>query len=274
MRIYVSKYKLNNKINKDIRIVHFSDIHFDLSYNLKRFDMILNKVKLLEPDYICITGDIIDNAGIIKNVGGYHILNDFFTNLSSLAKVIISMGNHEMKYLGNYDNLAYKEVINSFKSMNNIIVLDNSTYVDGDVCFVGFNPSSIYYFKEDKCINELANEYLECNFKLDKNKYNVLLIHTPRNLLEDNIYNKCNFSNYNLILAGHTHGGMMPINILGTRGITVPYHRFFPKNVKGKLTRNKTTLIICSAIVRLSNSSGLGRFNDLYSMHINFINIK
>ena len=55
-------------------------------------------------------------------------------------------------------------------------------------------------------------------------------------------------------------------------GIISPGKRFFPKNVRGHLIRNKTHLIICSGVVRLSNSAGFLRyFNFIYKIHINNI---
>ena len=62
MRINNKKYEF--KSTENIKIVHISDIHFSDNFNLKNLDLILENIKMQNPDYICITGDLIDKTNI------------------------------------------------------------------------------------------------------------------------------------------------------------------------------------------------------------------
>lgn len=269
MRIYVSKYDLiSNKID-DIVIAHISDIHYDVKYNLKRFDILVDEISKIKPDYICITGDVLDTNLVFDKKDVYNYLVCFVNRLCMISKVIITLGNHEM--YGKTTN--YKKIINDLKVNTAAIILDNELYKDGNICFIGFNPTEEYYNKRTKKL--LIRDVNNLKFKIEKNKYNILLIHTPKDILSKKIYSNTEIvKNSDLILAGHTHGGMVPLNVFGHMGLIAPEKTLFPINVRGHLKKDKTDLIICSGIVRLSNSAHFFKyFNDLYSMHINSINI-
>ena len=271
MRICKSDYILKSLKIDNISIAHIADIHFDIPYNLEILEKIPQKIKEMNPDYICVTGDIVDNNGVLDNPKQYQIIHNFFKNLCSISKVIVTLGNHEMQGKKNIVN-NYNEILNKLRKISTLIVLDNENYIDNNICFTGFNLSHEYYKLKDEKYNLFIEEFNKLNLKLDKNKYNVLLIHTPEDLLSDNIYNSV--KDFELILAGHTHGGMMPIKMKGHNGISAG-NRWFPKNVRGHLKRNNTNLIICSGIVRLSNSTRFFRhFNWLYASHINKIMVK
>ena len=60
MMIQNNYYKVNNKLNKKIAL--FADIHYSDIFNLKVFDKIIVNLKDNKPDFICIPGDLIDDA--------------------------------------------------------------------------------------------------------------------------------------------------------------------------------------------------------------------
>ena len=92
-------------------------------------------------------------------------------------------------------------------------------------------------------------------------------------VLEDVIYNKV--KDFDLILSGHTHGGLVPDCFIGNKGLISPERKWFPKNVSGHIIRENTHLIINSATVKFSNTSHSFKYlNFLYSSHINSINFK
>lgn len=274
MRTFVSNYNLKTTKINNITIAHISDIHFSESYNLKILEIVSQKINKLKPNYICVTGDIIDNNEVLDNNEQYKIIYNFFENLCKNSKVIVTLGNHEMQGK-KYTISSYNEILNKLRKIPHLIVLDNDKYVDKNICFVGFNPSYEYYEVKGRNYKIFVNDFNKMNLKLDTKMYNILLIHTPKDIFKDCIYNNIEaLKDFELILAGHTHGGMMPIKIKGHMGIISPGKRLFPKNVRGHITRNNTHLIICSAIVRLSNCAKfLRHFNWVYASHINNINI-
>lgn len=272
MRKYISNYNLKTDKIKDIKIVHISDIHCDVNYNFKRLDFLVNEIRKLKPNYICITGDIIDNGKVLEDEKTYEILKKFLINLRMICKVIITLGNHEMKG-GDFCIHSYKKIIKRLSDIPNLIVLDNETYEENNICFVGFNPSYEYY-KDKKCDSyNFIRDLNSMNLKLNYDKYNVLLVHTPKDVLEDVIYNKV--KDFDLILSGHTHGGLVPDWVKGNGGIISPERKWFPKNVRGHIIRENTHLIINSATIKFSNTSHSFKYlNFLYSSHINSINFK
>lgn len=273
LKIEKSNYTLKSNKIDNISIIHISDLHYDIEYNTKRLNILTKEISNVKPNYVCITGDILDNSSVLNNEKAYKIMYDFLENLCTLSTVIITLGNHELKQSKNYSR-DYCDIIVKLKRIPNLILLDNEVFINDNICFVGFNPSYEYYDKLGRDYNIFNKDFDKLDIKLDKEKYNILLIHTPKDLLEDNIYNN-RLNNFDLILAGHTHGGLMPVKFKGHMGIISPGKRFFPKNVRGHLIKEKTHLIICSGIVRLSNTSGIFHyFNFLYKMHVNYISIR
>ena len=202
------------------------------------------------------------------------IFRDFLKQLGLVSKVIISIGNHEMKGIYPFSLKQYHQVISNFQNISNVVVLSNECYSDEDILFVGYNPPYSYYEKKEEDSSILIDDLNQLNFSFD-DKYCIFLIHTPKDLLKDKIYlNVPLLTKMDLILSGHTHGGMVPIFFPGHFGFISPSKKLFPSCVRGKLVRKNTTLIICSAIVRLSNVSGFVKFNDIYAMHINEICLK
>lgn len=100
------------------------------------------------------------------------------------------------------------------------------------------------------------------------------MLHTPLFLTKNENYkNIKQLEKIDLIICGHTHGGMVPSFIPGNFGIISPERKLFPKNVRGKIKINNTPLIISSGIIKLSRKSKITFLNDIYSSNINQINI-
>lgn len=275
MKLLTTRYNIStNKLNK-LTIVHLSDIHFHHTYNKKRFDIILENILKLNPNYICITGDIVDNRYVLDNEIDRKTIIDFIKKLSEIASVILVLGNHEMEYHGykTIDMKKYYEIKEHFKKIDNVIVLDNKTYINDNINFIGYNPPLNHYKNKEKDMNILVDDFNNQEFNINPNSYNILLIHTPKDLFKENVYNKLNnFKNIDLILSGHTHGGLIPNNIKGHFGLISPGKQLFPKNVRGILIKENQTLIISSGIIKLSHASSIFRyFNNIYNMQINEI---
>lgn len=277
MKLLTTRYNISSNKLSRITIAHLSDIHFHHTYNTKRLDIILDSVKELNPNYICITGDIVDNKYVLDNEIDRNIITNFIKRLGRISSVILTLGNHEMYYHGYkaIDIKKYHEIRENFKNVDNVIVLDNEIYTNNNINFIGYNPPSIHYKKKEKDMSILVDDFNNQTFKINNTNYNVLLIHTPKDLFKDDVYNNLKqFKNIDLILSGHTHGGMLPNNLKGHFGLISPGKKLFPKNIRGILVKENQTLIISSGIIRLSHASGVLRhFNDIYKMSINYIEI-
>ena len=49
------------------KIALFGDLHYDIDYDLTKLDLIVENLKLNQPDYICITGDILNQSSVVNN---------------------------------------------------------------------------------------------------------------------------------------------------------------------------------------------------------------
>ena len=94
----IKEYKIkNNSLSSNFngfKIAHLSDIHYGSVINLNRLEQIVEKVNLLNPDIIVITGDLIDRDTILDE----NSINEIISTLSkfnpSIDKYIIR-GNHD-----------------------------------------------------------------------------------------------------------------------------------------------------------------------------------
>lgn len=263
---------------KDINIMHLSDIHFSINTKTSQLDEIKKMIYVNNPDYVMITGDLIDDSSIIKNKYKIKELVGFLCDISEFSLVIISLGNHDI--LVNSDKSFFKK-LNDFK---NICVLDNDIYVDEYVYVAGFTLPSNYYYniEHDESVRVLS-EYLDEQRRILKKKSNglvgVALIHSPICLTDSSILSK--LSGFDLILSGHTHGGMIPdfMDKLFPKniGIIAPNKKLLPDIARGRIDRfvkdKKITIIINSGITRLSRKSGkiFSLFNFIYNMSVNKI---
>lgn len=274
MHIDYKKYKIKNNENINIKIAHISDIHYSKDYKNKRLEKVKEKLYKIKPNYICITGDLIDTYDITKEKEFNYFLN-WLIKLTNISKVIISIGNHE--YIKECENgYTTQEDIKWLKNIENdkLIVLDNEIHSENTITFVGFNPDCNYYFKNKEKNVTNSNISLTKLISKSKSKYNILLLHTPMLILKNENYKKIKeFSKIDLILCGHTHGGMIPSFIPGNFGIISPCREMFPKNVRGIIKLENNKVIISSGITKLSRKSKLTQFNDIYGANINEINI-
>ncbi len=274
MRMDKKVYDINTYKNCNVKIVQISDIHFSYNYKISRLRNVLDKIDVINPDYVCIVGDLIDEYDIVSS-DEFSFFIDWLKRLSSKYKVIVSLGNHDfiVKKGKKYCEILDIDWLLNIKN-DNMIILNNEVYSENGINFIGYNPDFKYYydFKEKNSIkynNELSNLINNLN------GYNILLLHTPSMItVNDNYKIIKGFNLIDLVLCGHTHGGMIPSFFPGSFGIVSPYKSLFPKCVRGKKRYGKADLLISSGIVKLSRKSNLTKLNDIYSYNINVINIK
>lgn len=267
MKLEINKINICNKINKKVCVI--SDIHYYFNYNNKIFKEIIRNIKSEQPDYILIPGDIIDNTRIIDDLEIY-TLYKFITCLSKINKVIISIGNHDISYNKNY--IYPKKFINQLRKIENVKVLDNEIYEDGSIRFIGYTQDHKTVYNEKGHEIEIIKE-INTLLKIDNRKYNILLSHNPLYLTK--VYHFINnWNKLNLVISGHTHGGLMPSYIKGHCGIISPCKRWFIKDCRGLITRNNVNIYISNGIIKLSNEAGLFHlFNKLFKSSIDYLNI-
>lgn len=263
MKIINKKYNISNTINK--KIVLISDIHYHSKKDILRLNNILDNIKKLKPNYICITGDITDKSSI----SDFNLLIEWLNKLANITKVIMVLGNHEYYTSRKGIYKLNSEYINKFKNINNLILLNNSIVID-NINFIGLNLP-IEHYVHNKESKEDFKKYLK-KVKTNNKLYNVLLCHSPLNLTQEDIIDNINVD---LVLCGHTHGGIVPNIfriIFKNRGFLSPQRHLFPKNVYGMITLKNKNVIITSGIKVLSESH-CSLLKNVFSSEIVEINI-
>lgn len=275
----------NNKvINK--RIVLISDIHYGPDFKKEKINLLLTKLKELKPEYIVLTGDLIDNTNILEDLIIKSEVKKFLKELTTITKVIMCIGNHDQFVLKKrafrceYEFDSNKKWFKEIRQIPNLVLLDNEIYEENNLSFIGFTPSFNYYDKEDKevLLSELKNKLPA----IKENTYNILLIHSPINVLNEKTIKETNLKNVSLILSGHTHNGMMPPIlddlIKGNKGIFSPDGTWFwkTKNTRGKYEIANKILIVNGAITKIHGCSPkfFVLLNELFPMSIDIIDLK
>lgn len=266
MKIKNTNFCINSNI-VDTNLVLISDLHYYSKNNIKVLNNVLDKIRKISPEFICIPGDLIDKSEILDE----DELISWLVKLATISKVILSLGNHEFyinRSKGEFglNNDLYKKI----KAIDNLYFLDNANVKINDINFIGLTLPIEHFMKES--YQEFPIKEYSKSIKVEKECYNIILCHSPLSII--NVADKLNV---NLILCGHTHGGIVPFflrKIFRGRGFVSPNRSLFPKNCYGLIKRNKTNIIITSGITILSNLNKLNKFNKFFSPEIVKIKIK
>lgn len=266
----------------DIKIALLSDIHYYPKYNTKILDRLLKQIKTNKPDYLCIAGDILD----FTNVTDYSKLINWLKKITSICPILMVLGNHDEKD-GHIKKWAHKknnEFIQTIKSINNLYLLDNETKTFNNISFYGFQLSYKHYEIDNEKYSSFCNEVKNLNPKFTKDKYNIILFHSPINIYN---YIKNNpqhpFNECDLILSGHMHNGCLPYIISHpinkifktSRSIISPLRKLFPDFSHGRVYNKIKDGYIYEGVNKLSKSTKLlHKLDFIYSKNVQFITIK
>lgn len=182
-----------------LKIVHFSDLHYNRDISLNKVKSIVNEINVINPDIVVFTGDLIDRDAIISD-------NDY----DELANVL---GNIKSKYgkyavIGNHDYEKDKDGVIKVFHKADFKYLDNSYEIiynkENEKIFIG-GLGNVTHNQED--ISKMMEYFNGEGNKID---YKIILVHEPD--IADNIVKDYKV---NLILAGHSHNGQVRLPIIG-----------------------------------------------------------
>lgn len=194
----------NSKITdnfKGFKIIQISDIHYGRQYNKNDLKKLVKRINEYKPDIIVLTGDLIDRDTIISKNMIDEIANELKKLEATVGKFAIT-GNHDYKFD------EWESIIKSsnFTNLNNTY---ETIYNGGYDHMVIAGVSSMQY--DDESINERTKSATDYINSFEKNGpiYNILLLHEPDYIdgLENN--------KFDLILAGHSHAGLVRIPFYG-----------------------------------------------------------
>ena len=174
-----------------LTIAHLSDLHFCRHLTRDFFDLVVARTGELEPDLIAVTGDIIDDRQCVPWI------SDCLGKLSSRYGTFCVFGNHELR-IGDTELLV-------------------RTVQDAGLNYVGRRWQEVKIHGQSIVVagNELpwlkpAPDLSDCPRASDKGRpFRMLLSHSPDQL------SWARRGDFDLMLAGHTHGGQIRLPIIG-----------------------------------------------------------
>ena len=195
------------------RIVHISDFHCK-EFGDGESDLIA-MIRNAEPDLILFTGDSIDDEHSLDNY------RDLITGIYDVAPIYYVNGNHE------YDASAPLAEMKELNEKYQVHDLNDASVV------VEHNGDSILLSGLDfrLTMRGLRNNIDYANTTM----FNILLYHGTDKFDGIAPYN------YDLVLSGHTHGGIVCLPFIG--GIISNQKELFPKYDSGMYTSGLSTMI-------------------------------
>lgn len=199
------------------RIVLLTDFH------LKEFgrneEPLIQAVRDCEPDLIALCGDIIDD-----DHDSIQPLDDLLKGIAPLAPVFFVSGNHEFEASG--------KPIPKYQEMKALFSRYGVTDLDDDSTLLSRGNDSIR-LSGRKWRSRQVTDGLK---QADPEYFNILLFHGG------NSFDKLSPYGYDLILSGHTHGGVVRLPFLG--GVFSNTGTLFPKYDAGLFQENGSTMVL------------------------------
>ena len=186
---------ISDKYN-GLKIVQISDIYYGNTVNKDDLKKIVKNINLIKPDIVFFTGDLM-----------YKDNKDSTDVANILSKINTELGKYYITGDNDYNDDTVNDILNKsgFNSLDNKYEL---IYKDKEPILIsGISTKKDKTNIEDKLKD--TYEYLNNN-----NNYSILIMHEPNNI------DKIDYDKFNLILAGHTKGGVVRIPLLG--GIILP----------------------------------------------------
>ena len=249
-----------------------SDIHLNKT-SIKRIFKTLEVINTINPDYLFIPGDIIDNRDELKNKNNIKKLIEFFNSINKNIQVIYVYGNHDFDDIDEKNKDIFKETFDEIKKLENIHFVDkDKIYEDERIIVAGVNLPIEYYtcdgLNEDKqlFINELKN--VDKKKFINNKKRRILLIHSPLGF--ENNETKEYLNLFDTVYTGHMHNGAVPFILddifKGNHGFVSPKKKLIT-NYARNMMFNK--LIINGAITPVSNVHN--PITLLYPIHLSLV---
>ena len=232
--LIVKEYKVTSSLIPDnfhgLKIVHLSDIHYGTTIKAKELENIVKEVNLLKPDVVVMTGDLLDKNEEVNQTE----LIDILSKIEATNNKYAISGNHE------FGHPEWENII----SKSGFINLDNSydlIYQDGlEPILIAGVSSNLYGLSLDIKYQKISGflESLKTSAESNIPKYKILLMHEP------DYIDSIDKSEFNLILAGHSHNGQVRLPFIGALILPRGARKYYDEHYKF----NDTQLYIASGL--------------------------
>jgi predicted MPP superfamily phosphohydrolase len=232
IEVRVVDYKKKNlpeELN-GFKIAFISDVQADRYTDEKRLKKYIYKINTSKPDLVLIAGDVITSTP------------DY---IETAAKFI---GKIKSKYgiyscVGDHDNWAYRQdYVRSLREVKKSLSDYNVEMPDNELRFIEVDSSRIgITFITNTYVSDISETTLRNLASSNKSEFKIFLTHQPKEyLIKSAVKN-----NYDLFLAGHTHGGQITL--------LFPFIQLTPtlietRYVKGDFYFNDMLTVVCGGL--------------------------
>ena len=297
--IITNEYLITNRnIITYKRMAYLSDVHSDIT----KLEEVVKTLKDLEIRILLLGGDLVDSTKDYKSKAK---IKELLQELSKTMKIYIGMGNHEcLYYTKDIDGVLSEVKSNDIKywnelsSMHNIYVselpVDGSTvtkwYFDKDLDITALNFPIDFYLNKEKRKDFLKQLKVMDGSIVNNKKYNILLCHTPRNLVRNGIICEdidC-LKSFNLILSGHMHAGLVPKSLRNNKyggGFVGPHASVLPEYAYGLVVNKRIATLTSGGVTKVTKSANpdasriinrafvKNKLNSIYSPEVEILNL-
>jgi predicted MPP superfamily phosphohydrolase len=238
------------KISAEVRFVMISDLH-GAEYGEGNSEL-LDAVREAEPDAILVNGDMISAESDEKDVS---VALDLIAELNKIADVYLAYGNHEQGYHARNG----PEVYDRFRNLG-VTIMDpafSDVTLNGQNIRIGGIADYCYNHYQREQAYRLGYAYRFMKRFCDTGDFKLLLCHIPQNYYPDRSDVKYEDWDCDLVVSGHTHGGLWRIPFLGAPYL--PGQGFFPKLVRGLYDLGNAKMIVGAG---LGGRDRVFRLND------------
>lgn len=215
LRIVEFKKKNLPEDLRGFKIAFISDIQADRYTDDARLDRFISKVNSTNPDLVLIAGDMITSTPNYINTSAKYV-----GQLRAKYGVYSCIGDHDNWAYWTDNGRSVKEITEALQ-INNVYMVDNEKRI-----FIVNKSEVNVTFVTNTYVEKISNETLDSLVRFDKNyDLKIFLTHQPRNKFIESAVKH----NYDLLLAGHTHGGQVTFFI--------PFHNLSATLVETKYVR-------------------------------------
>jgi hypothetical protein len=179
---------------ENFKVVFISDIQADHYTDERRLTNYLNKVNSLNPDLILIAGDLITTGP-----------NYIELSAQEVGKLKSKYGIYSC--VGDHDNWAYRnDYARSLSEVKSALNYHGVQMIDNDIKKVNVDSTEIAItIITNTYVETIAENILDSLSSNNNGSFKIFLTHQPQEYLIESAHK----NNFNLFLAGHTHGGQI-----------------------------------------------------------------
>ena len=218
----------SDKVTEPIRIVELSDLHC-ADFGDKLPQMVAEQ----NPDLILFVGDIVDSS-----INDISATLSTLEQLSSIAPLYISMGNHDLVY----ESTHHVDLIAAFESTGATVL--SSAYQDISVKGQTIRLGGIfgYCLPANVDVAREKDTAFLTEFQ-DTSNLTLLMAHMPVCWM---INGSLDYWDVDCVLSGHSHGGQVVLPFVG--GLYAPDQGWFPGECSGYFQSDSKHLIVTTGL--------------------------